>query len=417
MSTGYLKKSFFLVILIGLILCRANSQTGVFYYTGLDKTFVHNNIVGIKEASNTELYLIGKASTLDYAKSVPYFGRLDKSGLPLMSKFYSDFPVWDTKRMVITPMLSVKIFGTALHKGKYYPVFLQVQPTAKIENKSASTVVYSTVLSDVADKDNYMISAHTKIGENKHYNIVINKVNSANDVYLWTTPINTNIDEEVSKIAICSDNSIVVLGKEYKKNMTTYTPIIYKLSAAGKVLWRVNITVPPNFFTQDIVQVDRSSYVYMCSYGKEYLGTSETRLVQLSSNGSPTKSTTVSNINGNGILIMENKHILVYGSNLTMLSGRVVTRAKYAIVSRTLELQYQRELGSADRPDSLMPQTVATNFPTTSDFSCATLLKDGRIAIAGKVYMPINPKQPSPKGGDRYNAPLLVILDKMGKGI
>ena len=35
---------------------------------------------------------------------------------------------------------------------------------------------------------------------------------------------------------------------------------------------------------------------------------------------------------------------MLYGSNLAILSGRVVTRAKYAIVGRNLETEYQREL-------------------------------------------------------------------------
>ena len=72
----------------------------------------------------------------------------------------------------------------------------------------------------------------------------------------------------------------------------------------------------------------------MCSYGKEYLGTSETRLIQLSSAGNAIKANTIPNINTNGLLLLENRKVMLYGSNLAILSGRVVTRAKYAIVGR-----------------------------------------------------------------------------------
>jgi hypothetical protein len=406
-----------LFLLICGTLFNANAQTGIFYYTGLDKTFVHNNIVEIREAINTEIYLVGKTSTADYSKTAPFFGRLDKNGTMLFNKNFPEFSIWNLNKMVITEGFSIKIYGTTIEKEKYNPFFLQITPEAKIEKKNSQTVVYSTFNSDVADKDNNIVAAYTKIGETKRYNIEINKINPNNDVVLWSTPIKSTNDEEASRIIICSDNSIMVLAKEFKKNMTVYTPIIYKLSPSGNIVWRITIAVPPNFFTQDIVQIDRSTFIYMCSYGKEYLGTSETRLIQLSGKGEPTKSTTIQHINGNGILLLEGKRILVFGSNLAILSGRVVTRAKYAIVGKNLELEYQRELGSTDKPDALMPQNVATNFPTTSDFSCATVLKDGRIAIAGKVFMPLDPKNPNPRGGDRFNAPLIIILDKTGKGI
>ena len=45
--------------------------------------------------------------------------------------------------------------------------------------------------------------------------------------------------------------------------MRTYTPIVYKLSSTGKVMWRVGITVPPNFFTQDIVNLT-DLHMFIC---------------------------------------------------------------------------------------------------------------------------------------------------------
>ncbi len=406
-----------LKVLIILAVYTTNAQTGIFYYPSLNKAFVHNNIVGITEAANTEIYLVGKASTEDYSKSVPYFGRYDKKGEPLLHKFYEDFPVWDVKNLVITAGQSVKLYGTTQDKGKYNPFYLMVSPSGRVESKSPTAVVYNTILSDVSAKDNYVAAAHTKIGENKKYNITVHKIDPTEEIYLWSTPIATEVNEEATRIIVCSDNSIMVLGKEYRNDMRSYTPIIYRLSSAGKVMWRVGITVPPNFFTQDIVQVDRSTFIYMCSYGKEYLGTSETRLIHLSSGGDPVKANTIPNINANGLLLLDSKKVLLYGSNLAILSGRVVTRAKYAIVGKNLDAEYQRELGSADIPDALMPQKIATALPTTSDFSSAVKLMDGRLALTGKVYMPVDPKSPNPRGNDRFNAPLLVILDKLGRGI
>ena len=395
----------------------SKAQTGIFYFPALHKTFVHNNIIGIEQAANTEIHLIGKASTEDYATSVPYFGRFDKQGVPLVHNFYEDFPIWNLKKLIITQGLSLKMYGTTLEKGKYNPFYLQLSPSGRVEVSSPKTVVYNTILSDIYSKKEYAAVAHTRIGENKKYNITVHKIDPIDESYDWSTPISTEMNEEATRIIVLADNSIIILGKEYKNNMRSYTPIVYCLSPKGKVLWRKGITVPANFFTQDIIQLDRSRFVYMCSYAKEYLGTSETRILQLDSNGDPLKANTIPNINGNGLLLLDGKKVILYGSNIAILSGRVVTRAKFSIIDKNLELEYQRELGSTDVPDVLMPQRIATSFPTTSDFSSAVRLLDGRIALTGKVFMPIDPKKPNPKGSDRYNAPLLVILDKDGKGI
>jgi hypothetical protein len=70
----------FVATCLFLIPVQLVAQTGISYYPSLNKSYVHNNIVGIAEAVNTEIYLIGKASTEDYSRSIPYFGRYDKKG-------------------------------------------------------------------------------------------------------------------------------------------------------------------------------------------------------------------------------------------------------------------------------------------------------------------------------------------------
>lgn len=399
------------------ILAQNPPEVGIFFYPNLNPTFKHNNIVGIAEATNTEIFLVGKASTEDYTQTVPYFGRFDKRGVPLMNNFYDKYPIWDLRGIFITTDQTVKIYGTAKQSETYRPFYLKLTPTGKILGASPEATVYSTIFSDFAAGDNFIIAAQTKIGENKRYNIIVHKIDPQNEVYFWTTAIPTEGNEEATRVIVCSDNSAIVLGKEYKNNMRTYTPVVYRISSSGKLLWRQTIPVPSNFFTQDIAQLDRSTFIYTCSYSKEYLGSAETRVLELSGGGSPVKAVTHANINANGILILPTKKILLYGSNLTMLSSRVVTKAKYMILNRKLEMEYQRELGAADAPDSRLPQNIARILPTASDLVAAKVLMDGRVALCGKVFMPLDIEKPNPRGTDRFNAPLLILLDKFGKGI
>lgn len=392
-------------------------QTGIFFYPALHSSFAHTSIVDVAEAANTEIYLFGKASARDYSAAVPYFGRFDKQGRALEHKFYGDISVWSLNKMTILPSQSVRMYGTSENNGKYSPSTLQITPGGKVEKKIQSSIVYSTIHGDMACKGETVVVVQTKIGENKIYNISVQKINAAKDVVVWELPIVSEQNEEATRVLICADNSVLVLGKQYSANMRSYSPLIYKVSSSGKISWRKNIAVSDNFFTQNIIQVDRSTFAYICSYSKEYLGTSETRLMLLSSSGDPIKNTTVANINANGLVALEGKKVLLYGSNLAILSNRVVTKAKYAIVNKNLEILYQRELGSSDAPDSFMPQRYATILPSTSDFSSATVLKDGRIVLAGKVFMSSDPLSPDPRGRDRSNVPLMVILDENGQGI
>ena len=93
--------------------------------------------------------------------------------------------------------------------------------------------------------------------------------------------------------------------------------------------------------------------------------------------------------------------------------GHVITKAKFIIINKELADIKEDELSIQDKPDSELPKEVVKLYPTSSDLLTAIQLKDGRIAIAGRVNMPIN-KLSKEINMARQNNALLVLMDKYG---
>jgi hypothetical protein len=67
-----------------------------------------------------------------------------------------------------------------------------------------------------------------------------------------------------------------------------------------------------------------------------------------------------------------------------------------------------------DAPDAELPGLAMTTWPTASDFLTAIQLSDGRIALGGRVYMPMQTKPDEIILSPRINRALLLIMDKNG---
>ncbi|NOZ45363.1 MAG: hypothetical protein GXO79_01125 [Chlorobi bacterium] len=53
-------------------------------------------------------------------------------------------------------------------------------------------------------------------------------------------------------------------------------------------------------------------------------------------------------------------------------------------------------------------------LPTSSDFLTGIQLKDNRIALAGRVFIPINKSAAKNINSPRHNIAFLVLIDKNG---
>lgn len=414
-----IKKNLFpnaaVVLLLCIIINTANAQTGIFYYSNPSDNYVNNKLLALTEAPNQEIYLLGKLSNASYEKSIPYFCRVDKRGNLLVDKALNDKSVYDLSGLFILNNQRVKVFGSRRQGPIFAPWMATLNSKGDLKKEKRDYVVYSTILNDVADIDgkNLMI-AETKVDNNKLYNINLLKFNAQKDETLWSKKIKSAQNEEASGIITLKDGNLLVLGKKYSSNLSDYAPVLYKVNPSGRAMWRVNIPVPDNFYAQDIAEDSEGNLLYMCSYSKEYMGTNETRLIKLDEKGQKQSYNVILDISGNGIIIKPNDQLVLYGSNIKVHNKRPITKGKYVIVDKNLKPVRKHEFSKTDKPDSKMPEKVAKNLPTISDLTTGILLKDGRVALAGRIYMPNNPAEADPYGNDRNNFALLVILSKNG---
>ena len=65
------------------------AQTSVFYYDDGNKTFPNNQVVKLLEASNKDIYLLGKIADNKYQDTKPFLIRVDKKANLLSQKILS----------------------------------------------------------------------------------------------------------------------------------------------------------------------------------------------------------------------------------------------------------------------------------------------------------------------------------------
>src|SRR6056297_3247586 len=415
-AASVFKKGCLIIVLIMAQAVFVAAQTGIFYYPNPSENYVNNKLLALTEAPNQEIYLLGKLSNASYEKSIPYFCRVDKRGNLLIENPLTKHQVYDLSALFILNNQRVNAFGSRRQGPIFAPWMVTLNTKGNIVKEKSDYVVYSTIMNDVTNIDgkNLMI-AETKVYNNKLYNINLVKLDAEKDETLWSKRVESNQNEEATTVVALEDGNLLVLGKKYSNDLSDYSPVLYKVNPSGKPLWRVGIPVPDNFYAQDIAEDSEGNLIYMCSYSKEYMGSNETRVIKLNKRGQRKSYNVILDISANGLVMKPENKFVLYGSNIKVHNKRPITKGKYVVLGSNLKPLHEHELSQTDKPDSEMPEEVAKNLPTTSDLTTGILLKDGRVALAGRIYMPANPAKANPYGNDRNNFALMIILDESGR--
>jgi hypothetical protein len=141
----------------------------------------------------------------------------------------------------------------------------------------------------------------------------------------------------------------------------------------------------------------------MCGYTKLQTGMAETRLIKFSDEGKEMHHKTISDLSANGMLKLANNQLVLFGSKFYVDQKQVVTKGSFTLLGAGFNELFSKTLDQNDAPDTKLNLPVQTS----SDFTTAIELHDGRIAFAGKVFMTL------PQGIKR-NVPLLMIINADG---
>jgi hypothetical protein len=394
------------------------SQTGVFWFGDSTSHLVNNRIISIKENSSGDLFMLGKASDTAYANIHPYWAVCDKAGklksqvtLPTTNQFYelNNFTICSADR--------VRIWGTEMSNNRLTMSLNTINAKGEIEEQNAMMTNTTTLTGDVCQLDaTYAVMAKTvQSSSTGKFHISIYKYNLQNDQQVWYKTLPTEENEEASKVFALKDGSLIVLGKLYNEALTSYSTLLYKLSPAGETVWKKDIAGYGNFHAQGISEGKNKSLIYVCSIGSEIQASGSTKLFLLDSNGNVNSQKVIENIRANGVLTLKDGNIFVYGSHYQKVGIYIISKAAYKIYAPDLKAVKEDEMGMFDGPDAFLPSLYISAFPTASDFITAIQLTDGRIACAGRVYMPYPSTPDNILFSDRHNNAFLVLMNKDGK--
>ncbi|MDA3893733.1 MAG: hypothetical protein PF517_18880 [Salinivirgaceae bacterium] len=381
------------------------AQTGIYTFNSNDKVLPNVKISAISQTNNNNLVLLSICSDDKYSSHSIQLLTVNKDNLLENNSSIDVNNLFDVISINKKNTGEFTVFGNTMLNNQYEPFQLDIALNGEEKSNNKLPKVYSTLISDVISYDNNFMILYSKVGKNELYNISLHKVNAATGNIEWLKKISSENNEEADKIAANTEGFFYILGKKYNDEVTEFVPVIYKIDKTGKQLWKKAINVPANFNKQSFQLTSTNNIIYVCGYIKNSTGISETRIIKLSSEGEEVHSNSIADFSANGIIGIDDDSHLIFGSKFIVDQKQIVTKGKYVIINNQLSDTFEKTLDKNDKPDVLLNSEIRTS----SDFTCALKLEDNRIALGGKVYMPI-----TNNNNIKNNAALLMLVNKDG---
>jgi len=388
-----------------LITLNSIGQTGIFYYPLNNPEFPNSSIVDLLEANDSNIKMLNFCSNAKFMNAEIQMITIGKTGESMDASTVSIENLYNLIKLESSKPDGYRVFGNLLINKQYAPIQVLINPEGKEVSKTIETQVYSTLISDITSDATYYYILYTKSVKTEKFNISLNKLENATGKVEWLKKISSEQNEEADQLVVTKTGDIYILGKKYNDESTEYVPIIYRLDKQGNQLWKKGIDVPNNFSSQSFIVSNANEILYVCGYTKNPTGTCETRVVKLSAEGEELNSNSLVDFSANGIISLQNKNYLIFGSKFFVDQKQVITNAKFSIVNDMLQEVTNKTLDENDKPDIDSKQTSRTS----SDFLSAIQLSDGRIAMAGRIYMNVGKELLQ-----KQNVPLLMLINENG---
>jgi len=380
-------------------------QTGVFTFSNIDKQEPNSKTVSIEETVDGNIMLLNLCSDSKYLRHSVQITTATDDGKVLAKTNLEINNLYNLKAIKKKQNNSYVIFGNTSLNKSYNPFQLNVSQNIEEAKETQLPQVYSTLISDIGTQNQNFMILYSKVGKNDLYNISLHKVNAETGSIEWLKTISSENNEEADEIEVTSNGEFYILGKKYNDEVTEFVPVIYKIDENGDQLWKKAIDVPSNFNKQSFHILNGDELIYVCGYTKNQTGFSETRVIKLSNTGEEVKSTSISDFSANGITKITEESFIIFGSKFLVDAKQVVTKGKFVIINKQLSGLVSKTLDETDKPDIYLD----TKSKTSSDFLCAYKLSNNKIALGGKVFMPITDNEE-----EKYNVPLLMIINSDG---
>lgn len=398
-----LYKKFLIASCISITTLVAFSQTGIYTFTSNNTDLPNAKTLGIIENSSNQVILLNICSNANYKKHSIQMVEINNLGEKIYDAEINIPNLHELIKIENYSFNKLAVFGNTSLNKTYNPFQILINNKGEIVTNNTLHQVYSTLVSDIIVNDNNFMLLYSKVGKNDLYNISLHKISKNDGSVIWLRKISSENNEEADNIVATEQGNFYILGKKYNDEVTEFIPIIYYVNSNGEQLWKKALDIPSNFNSQSLI-IDKNDLIYICSYTKSQTGFSETKIYKLSETGEVMHSNSLPDFSSNGIITINSELYLTYGSQFVVDKKQVVTKGKYVLVNKQLSDVFKKTLDKNDKPDAGMNW----NTKSSSDFTCATTLSNGKVAIGGKVFMPTN------NTGEKFNSSLLMIINKDG---
>ncbi|MFA6404306.1 MAG: hypothetical protein WCX31_22165 [Salinivirgaceae bacterium] len=393
------------VCILMLLALNSTGQTGVFYYPLNNPEYPNSSIIDLLETTDSKIQMLNFCSSSKFTNAEIQLITIGKTGESIVTSTESIENLYNLIKLEASKPNGYRVFGNLSVNKQYVPFQLFLSQEGKEVSKTIETQIYSTLISDITSDANYYYILYTKSVKTEKFNISLNKLENSTNKVEWLKKISSEQNEEADQLVVTKTGDIYILGKKYNDESTEYVPIIYRLDNQGNQLWKKGIDVPNNFSSQSFIVSNSNEILYVCGYTKNPTGTCETRVVKLSPDGEELNSNSLTDFNANGIISLQNKNYLIFGSKFFVDQKQVITNGKFSIINDMLQEIANKTLDENDKPDIDIKQTSRTS----SDFLSAIQLSDGRIAMAGRVFMTVGNETLQ-----KQNIPLLMLINENG---
>jgi hypothetical protein len=405
MKTNYFIFIFFLFV--GICPKSLFSQKGIFYYPDTSQTNTH--IVDICERPLTgDIIILGMTRDIEFKNPKPFISIVDKNAKVKVSKYLSD-NIYNLANVLIVEN-GFKIFGTRNAGGlSQFSCFFD-NNGERISNKSVVDMTSGMVAKykDLGNGISLRLSSRKK---GDFFNIRVSRVNTMAELPLSNNPIVVSHHELVEDFIMLKDSSLLIAGKIFAAD-NSYISILYHTKITGDTIQSIILNKTKNYEGQH-VGVSSSGQAYYAYSMVDEKNIVNTYISNISDKLELKNEKVINNFGIHKMIGLKNGNMLLAGYK-TIEAGlnNTLRKARFVIINSKNEIVKTDELIQTDPPDTEMPSYEAILMPSASEFSTAIQLTDGRIALAGRVYYPVNATKSG--ANPRFNKPLLLLMSQDG---
>lgn len=393
------------------------SQTGIFIYKDLIEERPNVHIVDIKEGADKQIYVLGEAKDKEFQNPYPWFACIDNNGKLITNRYPHKGNTTGMLRLIVASNQRYMLFGNMNDNGKAKPFSILLNDDGSTNTLNVMAMSYPMIIGDVVpfSDEKTLIVQSNRNKETGIFNIGLIKAD--NDRYL-PIPFKTLVSEKhelVSRIFVTKEKNIIIAGYQILDEDFNIKPFIYYVDSLGENLWNYYPEFSTDFESISLAQDNEGNILLAASYRDKKLGPCKTILLKLNVKGEKIEEKEISDIKANGLLLLKNGNLLMYGTHYQVYNDMmIISKASFTLFNSKLEKQLTDEVGIIDNPDSNLPSLAVTAQPTSSEFNSGIQLSDGRIVLAGRVYMPDKTNPDEILLSPRFNQPYIMFMNENG---